>query len=52
MTELGEVKKILGEYIITQKGNVVKDRFYIPKNLIERFDGGTFYFKIMKEEAE
>jgi len=34
-----EVQEILGEYIITQKGNVSKDRFYIPKNLVERFDG-------------
>ena len=44
-TDFGEVQEILGEYIITQKGSVAKDRFYIPKNLIERFDGGTVYFK-------
>ncbi|HZB18128.1 MAG TPA: hypothetical protein VE445_13255, partial [Nitrososphaeraceae archaeon] len=34
-TDFGEVQEILGEYIITQKGNVAKDRFYIPKNLVE-----------------
>ena len=51
-TDFGEVQEILGEYIITQKGNVAKDRFYIPKNLVERFDGGTVYFKITKDEAK
>jgi hypothetical protein len=51
-TDFGEVQEILGEYIITQKGNVAKDRFYIPKNLVERFDGDTLYFKITKDEAK
>jgi hypothetical protein len=51
-TDFGEVQEILGEYIITQKGNVAKDRFYIPKNLVERFDGETVYFKITKDEAK
>ena len=51
-TDFGEVQEILGEYIITQKGNVTKDRFYIPKNLVERFDGNTLYFKITKDEAK
>ena len=51
-TDFGEVQEILGEYIITQKGNVAKDRFYIPKNLVERFDGNTLYFKITKDEAK
>ena len=51
-TDFGEVQEILGEYIITQKGNVAKDRFYIPKNLVEKFDGDTVYFKITKDEAK
>jgi hypothetical protein len=51
-TGFGEVQEILGEYIITQKGTVDKDRFYIPKNLIERFDGNTVYFKITKDESK
>ena len=51
-TDFGEVQEILGEYIITQKGNVSKERFYIPKNLVERFDGDTVYFKITKDESK
>ncbi len=51
-TNFGEVQEILGEYIITKKGNVSKDIFHIPKNLIERFDGNTVYFKISKDESK
>ena len=50
--DLGEVQEISGEYIITQKGNVDKDRFYIPKNLLERFDGHTVYLRVTEEEAK
>jgi hypothetical protein len=41
-----------GEDVITQKGTVAKDRFYFPKNLIERFDGDTVYFKITEDESK
>ena len=51
-TDFGEVQEILGEYIITQKGTVGKERYYIPKNLVARFDGDTVYFNITKEEAK
>ena len=51
-TDFGEVQEVLGEYIITQKGSVAKDIFYFPKNLVERFDGDTVYFKITKDESK
>jgi hypothetical protein len=51
-TDFGEVQEILGEHIITQKGTVDIERYYIPRNLIERFDGNTVYFKITKDEAK
>ena len=51
-TDFGEVQEILGEYIITQRGNVDKDKFYIPKNLLERFDGDTVYLRVTEEEAK
>jgi hypothetical protein len=31
---------------------VTKYGFYIPESLVERFDGNTNYFKIMKDEAK
>ena len=51
-TDFGEVQEILGEHVITKKGNVSKDIFHFPKNLIERFDGDTVYFKITKDESK
>ncbi len=50
--DFGEVQEILGEYIITKKGSVSKDIFHFPKDLIERFDGNTVYFKITKDESK
>jgi hypothetical protein len=51
-SDFGEVQEILGEFIITQKGNVDKERYYIPKSLVERFDGDTVYLKLTKEEGK
>ena len=31
--DLGEVKEVSDEYVITEKGVIDKDRFYIPKTL-------------------
>jgi len=50
--DLGEVQEISGEYIIIQKGKVDKDKFYIPKNLLERFDGDIVYLRVTEEEIK
>ena len=49
-TEFDEVQEILGEHIITQRGTAAKERYYIPRNLIERFNGATIYFNIPKKK--
>lgn len=49
---LGEVQDVGADYIITQKGTVDKDKFYIPKNLVDSFDGHTVFFKVTKEESK
>jgi hypothetical protein len=46
-----EVQEFSPEYIITQKGTVVVDKFYIPKSLVDRFDGNTVWFKVTEEDA-
>ena len=48
---LGEVQEVNPEYIVTQKGTLVVDKFYIPKNLVERFDNNTVWLKITEEDA-
>ena len=48
---LGEVQEINPEYIVTQKGTLVVDKFYIPKGLVEHFDNNTVLLKITEEDA-
>ena len=50
--DLGEVQEVDSFNIITEKGTVDKESYRIPRNLLERFDGGTVYFKLTREEAD
>ena len=50
--DLGEVHEIEPEIVVTKKGVVDKDKFYLPKNLVERFDGHNVWFAITKEDAQ
>ncbi|MFL6393310.1 MAG: hypothetical protein ACJ708_01450 [Nitrososphaeraceae archaeon] len=49
--DFGEVQLIIGDTVITEKGIADKDRFYLPKSLIDRFDGHNLWFRIAKDEA-
>ncbi|MGB9168664.1 MAG: hypothetical protein WCB31_07040 [Nitrososphaeraceae archaeon] len=49
-TDLGEVQEVGPEYILTEKGTIDRDKFYIPKNLVDRFDGHTIWFNLKEEE--
>lgn len=44
--DLGEVREIGRHYIVTQKGRVSKDKFYIPKYLAQRYDGHILHFNV------
>lgn len=50
--DLGKVEQINDDIIITKKGLINKNRFLMPKKLVDRFDGNMLYFKIMKAEAK
>ena len=50
--DLGEVQEVSGERVITKKGIVDKDKFYLPKNKVNSFDGNKIRFEVTKEEAE
>jgi hypothetical protein len=41
----------MGDTVITEKGIVDKDRFYLPKGLIDKFDGHALWFRITENEA-
>ncbi|HZB65482.1 MAG TPA: hypothetical protein VE307_09240 [Nitrososphaeraceae archaeon] len=50
--DFGEVQEVGVEYIVTQKGILDKDKYFIPKNLIDRFEDGIVYFSVTNEEAK
>jgi hypothetical protein len=50
--DLGEVQDVQPEIVVTKKGIVDKDKFYLPKMLVERYDGHKVFFSITKEDAQ
>jgi len=50
--DLGDVQDVQPEIVVTKKGIVDKDKFYLPKMLVERYDGHKVFFSITKEDAE
>jgi uncharacterized protein (TIGR02271 family) len=50
--DLGEVQVIGKNYVLTQKGTFNRQRFYIPKYLVEGYDLNVVRFKVTKEDAE
>ena len=50
--DLGEVHELEPEIVVTKRGLVDKDKFYLPKTLDERFDGDKVWFSITKEDAQ
>ena len=50
--DLGEVQEVNGEFIVTQKGTIDKEQYFIPMNLVDHFDGSTVFFTVSEEEAE
>jgi uncharacterized protein (TIGR02271 family) len=49
--DLGEVQEIGDTYVLTRKGLVSKEKFYIPKYLVEGYDGDKLYFGVTEDEA-
>jgi hypothetical protein len=51
-TDLGKIKEITSDCIITQKDTVNNDKFIIPKDLLERFHEDNILFQVTEEETE
>ncbi len=49
--DLGEVQEVGNDFVLTQKGIVNKERFYVPKYLTEGYDGDTLYFNFPEGQA-
>ena len=50
--DLGEVQETGQDYVLVQKGMINKEKFYIPKNMAESYDGSVLRFNISKEEVK
>ena len=50
--DLGEVHAVESDTVVTKKGVLDKDKFYLPKSFVEAFDGHNLRFRITKEEAQ
>jgi hypothetical protein len=50
--DLGEVQEVQENVVVTQKGILDKDKFYLTKRLVDRFDGLYLWFNITETEAQ
>lgn len=50
--DLGEVQEIGTTYVRTKKGLINKHDYYLPKYLVEGYDGDKVYFRITQDDAD
>jgi hypothetical protein len=50
--DLGEVQEVNEDIVVTKKGVVDKDRFYLPRSKALRFEEDKLWFEVSKEEAK
>jgi hypothetical protein len=48
--ELGKVQEVKDNYVIVQRGTINKEKFYIPKDEAESYDGDVIKFKFSEQE--
>jgi uncharacterized protein (TIGR02271 family) len=51
-SDFGEVQEIGQHYVLTQKGMISKDKFYIPKYLVQGYDGNTLWFNASETDLQ
>jgi stress response protein YsnF len=50
--DLGEVLEVKDDIVITERGTLSKEKFYLPKSIPHGFNGHTLLFDITEEEAK
>src|SRR5919198_1949530 len=50
--DLGEVQETGQDYVLVQRGMVNKEKFYIPKDMVESYDGTVLRFTISEDDAK
>ena len=47
--DFGEVQQVQGNYVLVQKGMINKEKFYIPKDQAESYDGNVLKFRFSEQ---
>ena len=50
--DLGEVQEVGDTYVMVQKGLINKEKYYVPQNEVESYDGNILRFKLSEEEIK
>jgi uncharacterized protein (TIGR02271 family) len=50
--DLGEVLEVKDDIVVTERGTLNKEKFYLPKSIPHGFNGHTLLFDITEEEAK
>jgi uncharacterized protein (TIGR02271 family) len=50
--DLGEVQEAGQDYVLVQRGMINKQKFYIPKDQVESYDGSVLRFRISEDDAK
>lgn len=50
--DLGEVQDLNEQFVETKRGVVDKDKFFLPRDKVVKFDGNKVWFNVTKDEAK
>jgi uncharacterized protein (TIGR02271 family) len=50
--DLGEVQDVTDGYVLVQRGIINKEKFYIPQDQVESYDGSVLRFTISEDEIK
>src|SRR5918912_1350544 len=50
--DLGKIQGLFEPFIVTVRGTINKEKFYIPKSLIKRYTDEILFFDITEQQAK
>ena len=50
--DLGKIQGLFEPFIVTERGTINKEKFYIPKSLIKRYTDEILFFDITEQQAK
>jgi hypothetical protein len=50
--DFGEVQAVENDHVLTKRGIIEKDEFYLPKSRVYGFDGHTLWLEVSEKESD